>query len=201
MAVNLVRGGFAVNGFDLAPAGLDMLKTAGGTPVSGPGEAAESVPVLILMVATPAQVESVLFGEGAASRLRPGATVVLHSTVAAGFAAYLGAAILGGPYAWIGGVLCVCAIFLPGWLLIAGAMPFWHQLRAKAWMQAALRGANAAVVGVLLSALYTPVITQGIRDARDVAAAMIAFGLLEAWKVPTWAVVVASAAAGEWVLR
>jgi chromate transporter len=62
-------------------------------------------------------------------------------------------------------------------------------------MQTALRGANAAVVGILLSALYTPVITEGVTNARDVAAAMVAFGLLASWKVPPWAVVLTSAAA------
>ena len=68
-------------------------------------------------------------------------------------------------------------------------------------MQAALRGANAAVVGVLLAALYTPVFTEGVRNARDVAAAMVAFGLLERWKAPPWAVVLIAAVAGQWLLR
>ena len=117
------------------------------------------------------------------------------------FAGYLGAVIHGRPHAWMGGALSLFAIFLPCWLLIAGALPFWHQLRAKVWMQAALRGANAAVVGILLAALYTPVITEGVRDARDVAAALLAFGLLVSWKVPPWAVVLTSAAAGQWILR
>ena len=103
---------------------------------------------------------------------------------------------IGLPSAW-----ALFAIFLPSWLLIAGALPFWHQLRAKAWMQAALRGANAAVVGILLSALYSPVITEGVKSARDVAVAFVAFGLLESWKVPPWAVVLITAAAGHWVLR
>ncbi len=116
------------------------------------------------------------------------------------FAGYLGAVIHGGRHAWLGGLWGLFAIFLPSWLLIAGALPFWHQLRAKAWMQAALRGANAAVVGVLLAALHTPVFTEGVKSARDVAAAIVAFGMLEHWKVPPWAVVVLTAAAGQWVL-
>jgi chromate transporter len=116
------------------------------------------------------------------------------------FAGYLGAVIEGGAHAWIGGLLGLFAIFLPCWLLVGGVLPFWHQVRSKAWMQAALRGANAAVVGVLLSALYSPVMTEGVRNAPDFAAALIAFGLLELWKAPPWAVVVLSAAAGEWVL-
>ena len=117
------------------------------------------------------------------------------------FAGYLGAVIRGGRHAWLGGAWALFAIFLPSWLLIAGALPFWHQLRAKAWMPAALRGANAAVVGILLSALYSPVITEGVRSARDVAVAFVAFGLLESWKVPPWVVVLMTAAAGQWVLH
>jgi chromate transporter len=69
------------------------------------------------------------------------------------FAAYLGTMIRPGSKAWLEGVWCLLAIFLPAWLLIAGALPFWHQLRTKTWAQAGLRGANAAVVGVLLAAL------------------------------------------------
>lgn len=117
------------------------------------------------------------------------------------FAGYLGTAIHTGPNAWIGGLECLLAIFLPAWLLIAGALPFWHQLRSKTWTQAALRGANAAVVGVLLAALYNPVWIQGVKDARDAAAAVLAFGLLQWWKVPPWLVVMLAAVAGQWVLN
>lgn len=116
------------------------------------------------------------------------------------FAAYLGTAMHPGPHAWLNGLGCLVAIFLPAWLLIAGALPFWQQLRSKSWTQAALRGANAAVVGVLLAALYNPVWKEGVRDAPDVAAALLAFGLLQWWKVPPWLVVVAAGAAGQWVL-
>ena len=68
------------------------------------------------------------------------------------------------------------AIFLPGWQLIAGTLPFWHQLQAKTWAQAALRGANAAVVGLLLAALYNPVWVTGVTSASDVAVTVCAFG-------------------------
>lgn len=98
------------------------------------------------------------------------------------------------------GLWCLLAIFLPAWLLIGGALPFWHRLRAKRWAQAALAGANAAVVGVLLAALYHPVFTESVRGTRDVVAALVAFGLLEHWKVPPWLVVAASAAAGQWLI-
>jgi chromate transporter len=116
------------------------------------------------------------------------------------FAGYLGTAMHDGPNAWVGGVWCLLAIFLPAWLLIAGALPFWHQLQAKRWTQAALRGANAAVVGVLLAALYNPVWTEGVKDSRDAAIALLAFGLLQWWKVPPWLVVMVTAAAGQWAL-
>jgi chromate transporter len=116
------------------------------------------------------------------------------------FAGYLGTVLTGGRHAWLGGIFCLFAIFLPSWLLIGGAVPFWHRIRAKAWMQAALRGTNAAVVGVLLAALYAPVMTEAIAGAADVAAALMAFGLLALWKVPPWAVVVLAAAAGQWAL-
>jgi chromate transporter len=116
------------------------------------------------------------------------------------FAAYLGAAMEPGPDAWINGLWCLLAIFLPAWLLVGGALPFWHGVRAKRWAQAALAGANAAVVGVLLAALYDPVTTGAVRAPLDVAAALVAFGLLEHWKLPPWLVVIAMAAAGQWVL-
>lgn len=116
------------------------------------------------------------------------------------FAAYLGTVIDGGARSWVGGIWCLFAIFLPGWLLIGGALPFWHLLRGKAWTQAALRGANAAVVGVLLAALYDPVWTGGVTGARDVAVAFGIFALLVFWRVPAWSVVLLTAAVGQWLL-
>ncbi|HWA85682.1 MAG TPA: chromate efflux transporter [Opitutus sp.] len=116
------------------------------------------------------------------------------------FAAYLGTIIRGGAHAWLGGLWCLLAIFLPAWMLIGGALPFWHLLRGKAWMQAALRGASAAVVGVLLAALYNPVWREGVTNARDVAAVIVAFAALEFWRLPPWLIVIAAAAAGEWLL-
>lgn len=115
------------------------------------------------------------------------------------FAAYLGAVIFGGPQAWLGGLACLGAIFLPAWLSIGGALPFWHLLRGRVASQAALRGANAAVVGLLLAALYRPVWTQGVTGTRDIAVVGAALALLEVWRVPPWLVVALAAAAGQWM--
>lgn len=132
--------------------------------------------------------EAFLAGYGAAQAL-PGPLFT--------FAAYLGTVMSPGPQAWLHGLWCLLAIFLPAWLILGGTLPFWDELRKKGWMQAALHGANAAVVGVLLSALYTPVMTQGIKGPRDVAFAVIAFGLLEIGKAPAWLVVLLAAGAGQ----
>ena len=109
------------------------------------------------------------------------------------FAAYLGT-VMGG---WRDGLWCLFSIFLPAWLLIGGALPFWQRLRAQRWAQAALAGANAAVVGVLLAALYNPVFTDSVRAPRDFVLALIGFGLLEHWKVPPGWVVFGMAAVGQ----
>jgi chromate transporter len=114
------------------------------------------------------------------------------------FSAYLGSAMR--PGGWLNGLWCLLAIFLPAWLLIGGALPFWHRLRAERWAQAALAGANAAVVGVLLAALYKPVFSEAVHSPRDAAAALFAFGLLEHGKAPPWLVVAGMAALGQWAL-
>lgn len=111
------------------------------------------------------------------------------------FSAYLGAAI-GGQVDWAIGVWCLIALFLPGWLLIGGALPFWHYLRSLDWVKSSLAGTNAAVVGVLLAALYTPVFSEGIRGSQDLAIAALGFLLLEHWKWPAWSIVGGAAAWG-----
>jgi chromate transporter len=112
------------------------------------------------------------------------------------FAAYLGAVMIPEPNGLAGGVLCLTAIFLPSFLLVIGALPFWDVLRRRPQAQAALRGVNAAVVGLLLAALYDPVWTSGIRTAADFALATAALLLLAAWKLPPWFVVIVTALAG-----
>lgn len=116
------------------------------------------------------------------------------------FSAYLGAAMRPGPMSWLEGLRCLFAIFLPAWLLIGGVLPFWHRLRTKRWARAALAGANAAVVGVLLAALYNPVFTESVHGPRDLVAALVAFSALEHWKAPPWLVVIATAVVGQWLL-
>jgi len=115
------------------------------------------------------------------------------------FAAYLGAAMpapLGG---WGGGLLLLAAIFLPGFLLVAGALPFWEGLRRRDGAQRAMAGINAAVVGVLGAALYDPLFTGAIHSRADFALALAAFGLLVVARLsPLW--VVALAAVGGWAL-
>jgi len=115
------------------------------------------------------------------------------------FAAYLGAAAGPAPNGWLGAALCLVAIFAPAFLLVVGALPFWDALRRYARMQAALRGVNAAVVGLLLAALYDPVWTSAIRGGADFGLALAAFVLLALWKVPPWLVVIACALGG-WLL-
>ena len=107
-------------------------------------------------------------------------------------AAYLGAAIDG-----VGGAaLGLALIFLPSALLVPGILPFWAALRRAAWAARALKGVNAAVVGLLAAALYDPVWTSGIRGAPDLAIAALAFLGLTAARAPAWLVVALAAAAG-----
>ena len=112
------------------------------------------------------------------------------------FAAYLGAAMRVQPSGWVGGLLCLVAVFLPSFLLVVGALPFWHQLRGNRAVRSALAGVNAAVVGLLLAALYHPVWTSAIGSARDFGFALGALLLLAVWRVSPWIVVLLAAGGG-----
>jgi chromate transporter len=115
------------------------------------------------------------------------------------FSAYLGTVIFAGPRAWLGGLACLFSIYLPAWLVVGGALPFWHSLRGQAWAQGALRGANAAVVGILLAALINPIATESLNNWVDVTAALVMIGLLEKWRTPPWLVVLLAAAMGKFI--
>ncbi len=112
------------------------------------------------------------------------------------FAAYLGAVMGPQPNGWAGAAICLVAIFLPSFLLVIGVLPFWQALRGKPFAQSALTGVNAAVVGLLLAALYNPVWLSAIMGPLDLAVALAAFLLLAVWKTPPWLVVVLCAVAG-----
>lgn len=117
------------------------------------------------------------------------------------FAAYLGAVMGPEPNGWTGALLALVAIFLPSFLLITGALPFWDLLRSVPLFQSALKGINAAVVGLLLAALYRPVWTSAIYSPGDFGLGLFAFGLLMLWKLPPWLVVVLTAIGGEILSR
>jgi len=117
------------------------------------------------------------------------------------FAAYLGFAMDVEPSGWAGAALALAAIFLPAYLMTIGALPFWDVLRTRTAFQAALRGINAAVVGLLVAALYHPVWTSAIAGASEFGLALLAFGLLAFWKWPPWLVVVLTALGAEAVGR
>ncbi|EIK53655.1 chromate ion transport protein [Stutzerimonas stutzeri TS44] len=115
------------------------------------------------------------------------------------FAAFLGASMNIAPSGWLGATVCLLALFVPSFLLVIGALPFWQQLRQSSRTQAALGGINAAVVGLLLAALYDPVWTSAIGGPTDFAAALLALAALMVWKLPSW-LVVSAGGIGGWLL-
>ncbi len=108
------------------------------------------------------------------------------------FAAYLGTVMNG----WIGGLIATAAIFLPAFLLILGALPFWDMLRNNEKVKGAVMGVNAAVIGILISALYTPIWTSSILEPVHFALAAILFVMLVYFKLPPWVIVVTGAIGG-----
>jgi chromate transporter len=111
------------------------------------------------------------------------------------FAAYLGAVVGPTPHGVAGAALGLIGIFLPGILVLVGTLPFWDTLRSRAGAQAAVRGINAAVVGLLGAALYSPVWTSSINTAEDLSVALVGFVLLTAWRTrPLWVVIIGALA-------
>ncbi len=113
------------------------------------------------------------------------------------FAAFLGASV--PDLGWFGGIVALTAIFLPSFLLVAGVLPFWERLRRFAPVQAALSGINAAVVGILLAALYQPVWTSAVQHAADFVLALLALMALMVWRISPWLVVIGCGVGG-WVI-
>jgi chromate transporter len=105
------------------------------------------------------------------------------------FSTYLGFIMRPAPHGVAGAGLALVSIFLPAGLLVVGTMRFWNRLRANSGFRAALNGVNAAVVGLLLAALYHPVWTTAIGSVADVVIALVAFALLQLWRLPPWSVV------------
>jgi chromate transporter len=102
------------------------------------------------------------------------------------FAAFLGASMNTAPSGWLGGLLCLAAIFLPSFLLLAGILPFWTRIRQNQGLRSALVGVNAAVVGLLLAAFFSPVLTSGILSAGDAILAGMAMAMLIRLMWPAW---------------
>ncbi len=150
------------------------------------------LPLLQAEVAPPGWVanDTFLAGYGAAQAV-PGPLFT--------FAAFLGASMSAAPSGWGGGLICLAAIYAPSFLLVAGALPFWERLRRHVGARGALAGVNAAVVGLLLAALYQPVWTSAVLRAEDFGLAALAFVALKFWRLPPWLVVLASGLAG-WLL-
>ena len=115
------------------------------------------------------------------------------------FAAYLGVLLHGPLSGWQGGLVFLVVIFVPAWLLVMGALPFWDAWRQQGAMRSAMAGVNAGVVGILLSALYDPVWTSAIHGRADFGLALAAFGLLVYTRASPVLVVALGAAAG-WLL-
>jgi chromate transporter len=115
------------------------------------------------------------------------------------FAAYLGAVADTGLPRWASGLVFLGVIFLPAFLILVSALPFWDMLRHRPGVRSAMAGVNAGVVGLLLAALYDPVWTSAIHGRADFAVALAAFGLLVVARLSPILVVALSAAAG-WML-
>ena len=168
-------------------AGLAAAFYRAGALVFGGGHVV--LPLLQAAVVPPGWIsaDSFLAGYGAAQAV-PGPLFTV--------AAYLGAAMTPVPHGLAGAALCLVAIFLPGLLLVTGALPFWGALRSRPQAQAAMRGTNAAVVGILTAALYDPVWVSAVLKPRDFAAALAGFLLLTVWRAPPWAVLLVLVPAG-----
>ncbi|MCC6008516.1 MAG: chromate efflux transporter, partial [Rhodobacteraceae bacterium] len=173
-------------GMGQVPALFDAFYRAGAL-VFGGGHVV--LPLLQTEVVAPGWVSPEVFlaGYGAAQAV-PGPLFT--------FAAYLGTVLDTGPGGIAGALLALGAVFLPGFLILIGVLPCWDRFRQIGPSQSAMQGANAAVVGILAAALYTPVFTGAVGDMRDLALALAGLGGLTVWRRPPWGVVGLGAAGG-----
>ncbi len=150
------------------------------------------LPLLQASVVSPGRVgqDAFLAGYGATQAM-PGPIFT--------FAAFLGTVEAPSPNGWVGALVATVSIFASSFLLVGGMLPFWDTLRHRHGVRAALRGVNAAVVGVLLAALFTPIWTGAVHTPADFGVGLVAFLLLALWAAPSWLVVLLGAAAG-WTL-
>ncbi|WP_035722326.1 chromate efflux transporter [Bradyrhizobium sp. ARR65] len=184
----LLVGVLAVSGHSRA-GGLDLFAAfyRSGALVFGGGHVV--LPLLREAFVTPGWIsdDAFLAGYGAAQAV-PGPLFT--------FAAYLGTVVRPEPHGVAGAALGLIGIFLPGILILLGMLPFWDAFRMRPDAQAAMRGVNAAVVGILGAALYNPVFTSSVKAPPDFAIALVGFVLLIAWRAPPLVVVIASACGG-----
>ncbi|MDX2484906.1 MAG: chromate efflux transporter [Pseudodonghicola sp.] len=199
MPVTRTQGGIALAIFAVLLVGLPLLAEVSngldvvdsffraGALVFGGGHVV--LPLLQAEVVDPGWItaDQFLAGYGAAQAV-PGPLFT--------FAAYLGAVLGPELNGVIGASVALLALFLPGFLLLIGALPFWDQFRSLRSAQSAMQGANAAVVGILGAALYSPVFTSAILDMRDFTIALFCFVALIAWKSPPWLVVLIAVVGG-----
>jgi chromate transporter len=146
------------------------------------------LPLLQAAVVPPGWIDNNVFlaGYGAAQAV-PGPLFT--------FSAYLGTMMGETPNGWQGGLFCLAAMFLPAFFLSIGPLPLWNWFRRQSGMRSVLKGINAAVVGLLLAALYHPVWTSAIGSPADFALGIVAFLLLALWAAPPWLVVILGALA------
>ncbi|HSK92923.1 MAG TPA: chromate efflux transporter [Candidatus Angelobacter sp.] len=162
--------------------------TRAGALVFGGGHVV--LPLLSESVVTPGWVDrdAFLAGYGAAQAV-PGPLFTV--------AAYLGAALEPEPNGIAGAIIALVAIFVPSFLLVTAALPWWHRLRSSPGVRGALAGTNAAVIGLLLAALVDPLWTSSVTGPIDAALALAGFVVLVVTRLPPWAVVAVLAAAGQ----
>lgn len=199
--VSITTGWVSLGVFALLLVGLPVVAATTGSPavafvdafyragslVFGGGHVV--LPLLESSVVEPGWVSGEQFLTGyAAAQAMPGPLFT--------FATYLGALASAGPGGAWGALIATVAIFLPGFLLLVGVLPLWNTLRTRVWAAALMRGAGAAVVGILAVALYDPVFTTAVSGPAPFALALACFVLLVAWKAPPWTVVLLGATAG-----